>query len=118
VDSVVTERPYTHTFGLFDPTTVIDYGGGVRRVPVQPTHTLTHWLVPVPQWPSWLSPLKPRHCLTLDGSLVEIPTLSPEWADALWELAQQPERPTVERAKKLPIRVTPWPRAARPVAAI
>jgi len=103
-------EPTTHTFDLFDPATVTECtcGCGARRVPVQPTHTVTHWVVPVPQWPSWLPPLKPRHCLMLDGGLVEIPTLSPEWADALWELAQQPERPTLEPSRRLRVRVLPW----------
>lgn len=101
-----------HTFDLSGP--VCDCG----RVHAAPTHTITHlppreWEMPIPGTP--LPPWSPipmtsgqrPGCLLLDGSVIPVPTLSPEWADRLWELAQQPERPSLERARKVRVRVDP-----------
>lgn len=93
-------EPTVHTFDLSGP---VCYCG---RVHAQPTHTITRlpppeWEMPVPGTP--LASWSPNPMC----GLPPIPALSSEWADRLWDLAQQPERPSLEARSTFPIRVQP-----------
>jgi hypothetical protein len=114
----MTEPPYTHTFDLFDSGTVTDCpcGCGTPRVPVPPTHTLSHVTGELDRMIRRArAKLTPYERIVADfwteASATfmlygdrEPPTLSQEWSDRLWELAQLPERPTLEPSPNVRIR--------------
>lgn len=79
------------------------------HVHVAPTHTITTLVQPLAWWrerPMPGTPLAPWSPIPM-CSASRRRTLSPEWADWLWELAQRPERPSLEPSRKLRVRVDP-----------
>lgn len=93
-------EPTVHTFDLSG------YACYCGRVHAAPTHTITRtpppeWEMPVPGTP--LAPWSPIPMCSVPPT----PALSPEWADRLWNLARQPERPSLEPRSTFSIRVQP-----------